>query len=151
MTSTDAPDDDTTEATGDTSTASADVSADGSAGDDGKHGEAQRYRTRLRSAEAERDAAQTRLAVMEQRHVERLAAVRLADGSDLTTFGGITIDNLRDDDGELDDQLIDAALDELLTQRPGLARPRPAASFDGGQRSGSTPRPADWQKMIRGR
>jgi len=119
-------------------------------GDDG-HGEAARYRRRLRDTESDLAGLTARVDRIETAHVERLAAARLADGSDLLALGGVDLDALRGDDGEIDDQLVEQAVTALLTARPGFAKPPRLPGFDGGQRTDITTPPADWQKLLRGR
>jgi hypothetical protein len=121
---------------------------------DGRRGgnaEAARYRTQLRAAEAERDTLRERLAVLDGRDVERIAGERMADGADLARYG-VTVDQLLDDDGLVDDTKVAAAVDALLAERPHLAvraRPRPDRSQGArGDAGASGPTFAD---VLRGR
>jgi hypothetical protein len=59
--------------------------------------------------------------------MERLAGERLVDGSDLVRYYGGTIDDLLDDEGLVDRAKAEAAVDQLIGERPHLAhRPRGA-------------------------
>lgn len=87
--------------------------------------EAARYRRRLRDVETERDGLNTRVEKMQRGQAERIVADRLAQPGDLFAFG-VSLDDLRDDDGEIDEGLVETALFGILDQRPGLAKPVPS-------------------------
>jgi len=87
--------------------------------------EAARYRRRLRDVETERDGLNTRVEKMQRGQVERMVADRLAQPGDLFAFG-VSLDDLRDEDGEVDEGLVETALYGVLGERPGLAKPVPS-------------------------
>ena len=92
--------------------------------------EAASYRRKLREAED----AQTKLAralIAEQRRaVETVAAARLESPEDLW-LGGVELDDLRGEDGALDAELVQTALDRVLADHPHWRKP---GGFDGGAR-----------------
>lgn len=155
MTSTDASDNDTTTTapTGDATTDTPAAPTDTPTDDDkaATSAEARRYRLQLRETESARDGLASRLERMETRHVERLAGGRLAQGDDLLALGGVALDELRGDDGEVDDAKVSDAIDALIGRRPGLALPPRPPSFDSGQRPGVATPAGDWQRVLRGR
>jgi len=116
--------------------------------------EAQRQRSRRREAEqardaavAERDATSARLARMQTREAERVAAEVLADGSDLFTLGGVALDQLLDDEGNILAQAVRTAAEGIVTARgQRFAKPvHVGALFDGGaDRGARLTRPAGW-------
>lgn len=67
----------------------------------GGNKEAAKYRTRLRAAEAERDALATRVQSLQRAEAERLAGEHLAKGAALWA-GGTELADLLDVDGNLD-------------------------------------------------
>ncbi len=108
----------------------ADASAEPS-DDDGRGGnaEAARWRTRLRTTEAERDTIATRLEGFQRAEVERLAGDVLAQGGDLFAVGGIELEEVLTEDGTVDPAIVAMAVEQLVATRPGLhrnARPRVA-------------------------
>jgi hypothetical protein len=107
-----------------------------------------RYRVERNQARAERDALARRVEQLLTREAERLAAKSLANPADLMTLGGVTINDLLDDDGEVDPEKVDAVVAEILASRPGLAKNAPA--FDptqGLQGGGNKPQPS-WGALI---
>jgi hypothetical protein len=125
-----------------------DVSADAPEPDDtpemparGTAAEAKRYRLKLRETEAERD----RLAALVERHrradVERaLSESKLADPADLWR-DGLTLDELLDDDGSIDDTKLADAVAAVLAAHPSWARPaRKPVDLGQGPRGVPTPK-----------
>lgn len=102
----------------------------------GLRNEARRHRTALREAEQQRDALQARLDVLDRAHVERLAAERMHDPSDLLDRTDLA--DLRAEDGTINEAAVREQVDALVQHRPHLARP--PAGFDGGIR-GTTQEP----------
>jgi hypothetical protein len=90
---------------------------------EGDHDEAEptgreaRYRQRAHDAEAERDRLAGLVEDMRQEEIQRLAASRLADASDLFRDGASVAD-LLDDDGHVDAAKLDGLVDKLLTAHP---------------------------------
>jgi len=120
--------------------------------------EAQRQRSRRREAEqardaaaAERDATSARLALMQTREAERVAAEVLADGSDLFTLGSVALDQLLDDEGNISAQAVRAAAEGIVTARgQRFAKPvHVGALFDGGaDRGARLTRPTGWGNVF---
>ncbi|UAK35201.1 hypothetical protein K8O92_16080 [Nocardia asteroides] len=99
--------------------------------------EAAKYRRQLRETETERDALRERVTAYERTEVERLAADRLADPSDLWT-GGTDLETLRGKDGAIDPAKVGKAIEGVLESHPHwqrATRPRPAV---GSLRSGAS-------------
>lgn len=91
--------------------------------------EAKNLRDRLKASETALTAAQERLDASARVDVERAAReAGLEDGGDIWR-AGVTLADLRDDDGHLDASLLAEKLDAVLTQHPHWrARVRPPAS-----------------------
>jgi len=95
--------------------------------------EAKRHRLAKNAAEQERDQLRTRVDAQDKREVERLAADKLANPSDLWLTTQLA--DLRDEDGELDSEKIGERLDQLVTEKPHWKRvDRPAPNFSSGVR-----------------
>jgi hypothetical protein len=125
-------------------------------GDDrGGNREAAKYRRQLRDAEAQRDDLSDRLATLQRREAERLAAEHLADGADMWR-GGLDLAALLDGDGNLDPNKVADAAHATRKAHPHWAAPRPhkrnPAGRGGGLKSGATGsdeyRPTTWQKVL---
>lgn len=86
-------------------------------------GEAKKRRLALREVEGERDALRERLDVHDRREVERRAAERLAEPTDVWLAS--SLDAMRGDDGALDDQKVGAELGRITKERPHWMRPFP--------------------------
>lgn len=113
--------------------------------------EAARYRTRLREVEGERDALAARVQRLQRAAVARLVGDRLAVPDDLLAFG-LALEDLLTEDGEVDAELVNSAVFDLLTRRPGLAVVPDKARFPdlGGGRRGTTPASAPgWADLVR--
>lgn len=95
--------------------------------------EAAKYRRRLRDTETERDRLGVALTILQTREVERLAAARLSVPSDLLDLSDVELGDLTTDDGTIDEQAVQHALDALIKARPGLATPAPPKWPDMGQ------------------
>lgn len=108
------------------------------------------YRRQLREVEAERDSVQARITALQRQQVERLASERLAVGADLFDIGGADLANLLNDDGDLDETAVTAALDELLKERPRLERTRPPQNFGQGRLGSSSAHRPEWGSVLRG-
>lgn len=123
----------------------------------GGNAEAARYRTRLREVEAERDGvagerdtAFGRVAALQRREAERIAAAVLAQPADLFDVAGVALADLLGADGEVDPELVQSAASSALDQRPGLGKARPpwpglTGQGSGGQ--GNTP-PPSWRDVL---
>lgn len=79
--------------------------------------EAAAYRLRLRDAEAARDTLAGRLEAYERQHVERVAGERMAVPADLWMLAP-DLDQLRGEDGAVDDDLVRGAVETVLADRP---------------------------------
>ncbi|SUA03103.1 Uncharacterised protein [Mycolicibacterium fortuitum] len=100
----------------------------------------QRYRQRLRDAEAENDRLRGLVDAMQADEVARLAAAKLADPGDLFR-DGLTVADLCDDGGRVDPARVDGAITEVLQQHPHWAAP--VAAYRGPLHSGATPIPLE--------
>jgi hypothetical protein len=85
--------------------------------------EAASRRRALRDAEATIAAQAERIARYERREVEHLASERLANPADLLLV--TEVDALRGEDGALDHDKVNAAIDHALRERPHWAKPEP--------------------------
>ena len=93
----------------------------------------------LREVEAERDALRDQVAALQRAEVERLAAERLADPSDLWRHDGVELDALLGEDGGLD-------AERWPPPWPGWSRRTPHGASRGptsapGPGAASSPRP----------
>ncbi|MBD8057225.1 hypothetical protein ICV35_26675 [Rhodococcus ruber] len=110
--------------------------------------EAARYRHRAKEAEAARDTLAERLTGYERRDAERYAD-NLASPSDLWA-AGVQLDDLRAEDGTIDENLVRAAVDAVLAERPHWAARRVPLPIPGaGARPGDRPT-LSWSDVIRG-
>jgi hypothetical protein len=91
------------------------------------------YRRKLRAAEAERDRLREALDVRDRADAERLAGQTMSDGRD-QWMCGVELAALRDEDGQLSPDLVEAAVAGVLAERPHWRKAR-AVSFDGGART----------------
>ena len=94
-----------------------------------------------------------RLERLQRREIERIAAEKMADAADLWT-GGVTVDDVLDDQGDIDDDKVHAAVDGLLEQRPHWAAPKPEphkrhTGLTSGAGRPRTP-PSNWAAALRG-
>jgi hypothetical protein len=92
-----------------------------SGGNPPPNAEAAMRRRQLRAVEAERDALRERLDATHRAEVERMAADRFADPSDL--WAATSLDEMRGDDGLIDPAKATAAMDEALQQKPHWRKP----------------------------
>jgi hypothetical protein len=100
--------------------------------------EAAARRRELRQTEAERDRLRERVDGMERREVERIAlGRRMISPADLWTLG-VTLDQLRDDDGNLDGEKVREVVDSTLADRPHWKQ-RPSPGDGGARDSGPAP------------
>ncbi len=130
--------------------------SDASPEDEGRAGnsEAARYRTRLRETETERDALTARVERLQRADVTRQVGDRLAVPDDLFAFG-LKLADLLNEDGEVEDGLVETALFALLDARPGLAKVAPRSigpsSVGAGVREGMGAGNATWADVLRKR
>ena len=116
--------------------------------DEGKKGnsEAAKWRVRFREAEAELEALKSRVADMQAAEVSRLAtgAGRLHDGQDLLLTATLT--DLLDDEGTVDADKVAEAVAALVEKKPHLAKP----AFDDGVGVGEkgTVKSPTWADVI---
>ena len=95
--------------------------------------EAKRHRLTKNAAEQERDQLRTRVDAQDRREVERIAADKLANPSDLWLTTQLA--DLRDEDGELDSEKIGERVDQLVTDRPHWRKSNgPPPNFSSGVR-----------------
>ncbi|MFK0200901.1 hypothetical protein [Streptomyces lavendulae] len=102
--------------------------------------EAAKYRTKLREAEAKLEATEKRVNALLRAQVESLAAKELSIPSDLFDFGGASIEDLTDPEGNVMPDAVEAAVKALLAKRPGLRNgSAPWGDVGGGRRGISVP------------
>ncbi|WP_051046295.1 hypothetical protein [Nocardia asiatica] len=99
--------------------------------------EAAKYRRQLRETETERDALRERVTAYERAEVERLAADRMADPSDLWT-GGTDLETLRGKDGAIDPAKVGKAIEGVLESHPHWQRTTRTRPAVGSLRSGAS-------------
>jgi hypothetical protein len=87
--------------------------------------EAADRRVKLRETEAERDQLRGQLAALQRAEVERLAADRLADPSDLWRHEGVELEALLADDGTPDPEAVVRAAADVVKAHPSWGRPLP--------------------------
>lgn len=116
--------------------------------DEGANREAAKYRTKLRETEAQNATLTGRLEAMQRREVERLASADLDTPEDLW-LTDVGLGTLLDDDGQVDEAKVSAAVTTVLQGRPGWRRPSPV-TYDGGARS-NPPVPVSMQDLLQGR
>jgi hypothetical protein len=114
--------------------------------------EAANYRRRLREVEAERDGLQGRIDTLERAEVERIARehpLYMVNPSDLWTIG-TTLDELRGEDGHLDQRVIATKVREVCEARPTWRR-----EVDLGQGARGSivvePKPAGLSQLLKGK
>lgn len=96
--------------------------------------EAAQRRRQLREVESERDALRERVDTHDRETVERIASRSLADPSD-TWIVATNLDELRDDDGALDPELVKAQITDALDRKPHWRRvPDPPPDLHAGVR-----------------
>jgi hypothetical protein len=122
-------------------------------GDVGKlRHEAASRRRQLRQVEAERDALRDQVDDFHRERVERLAAQRLTDGTDVWT--AVELGELRDEDGALDESKVRAALDDLVQRKPHWRKPtEPLVDLHAGVRQTAPEAPSfggDLKRALRG-
>lgn len=117
--------------------------------------EAASYRTRLRDVEARLEAATGQLTRLRRAAIEQAATGpgRLRDGADLWA-AGITVDELVDDDGNVDRDLLDQAVTKVRTDRPHWAAPqptpqRPREKLTPGASPADDGRPTTWADVLK--
>jgi hypothetical protein len=79
-----------------------------------------RFRQERNEAREALSQAEVRIAAMQTREVERLAAEHLAQPGDLFTLSGKALADLLDDDGNVDPEAVAEAAADVLASRPGL-------------------------------
>lgn len=111
---------------------------------------AARYRTELRSAEAERDALAERLSTLQRREVERLAGAKMAEGGDIW-LSGTELADLLDEDGNVDAERVTEAASGIVASKPHwAAKPVPQPLRTGALKSGASiaPPQTGWSAVL---
>lgn len=117
-------------------------------GTDGGDREAAKYRRRLRETEAERDTLTASVDSLRRQLVDNLAAPALVDPGDLWRLG-VDLADLLADDGAVDVDKVNGAIEAVLAERPHLAAPR-APRADLGQGARGKPIGADpWTSAFK--
>ncbi|CAM4518719.1 hypothetical protein NONI108955_41095 [Nocardia ninae] len=117
--------------------------------------EAAKYRRRLRDTETELTAARERIARYQRAEIERIAAGHLAVPADLFDIGKTDVSALLDNNDDPDQAKVHAAVQELLSTRPGLSKnarvPSVARHANYGQGySGETARSgSNWSGLLK--
>lgn len=136
-----------------------DTAADTDAPGDNRDGklaaEAAKWRVAARQAETHLAIAEARIAELRTAEVEQVVtdSRKLADAKDLWLSPGLTLDALLGDDGNIDKQLVNEAVDELLAAKPHWRNPigAPSSAVNG---NGTIPSPGQalpsWMDVIRG-
>ncbi|MFI0191396.1 hypothetical protein ACH4PW_28095 [Streptomyces sp. NPDC017082] len=113
--------------------------------------EAAKYRRKLREAETQLEAANTRIEALLRHDIEQRVSDRLAVPADLFDLGKATVADLLNEDGEVLDEAITAAVEALLEKRPGLAKPQGWGNVGGASRPSRPSDPAPtWIAALRG-
>ena len=97
--------------------------------------EAASYRRRLRETEAERDVLRERVTALERAEVERIAGeypLSMTSPADLWLVG-VELEELRDDEGRLDEERVRERVRDVLEERPSW---RKEVDLGGGARGG---------------
>lgn len=102
-----------------------DTDTSAESGADG-HGEAAKYRRRLRDTEAQLQAATSRLGVLQRGEIERLAAADLVRPADLW-LTGTEVASLLDEAGNVDAAKVTEAAQAAVADRPHWRAPAPHA------------------------
>lgn len=133
---------------------SADTASTDEHTDERANSEAAKYRHRLRETETERDTLASRVERLQHADVARQVGDRLAVPEDLFAFG-LKLADLLNEDGEVEDGLVETALFGLLDARPGLAKVAPRSvgpsSIGAGVREGIGTGNATWADVLRKR
>lgn len=114
--------------------------------------EAAKYRTKLRDAEAERDALAERLAAAQRQNVTTTVAQRFRDAEDF--WSTTELADVLGEDGNVSVELLTAAMDSALAAKPHWARPAPATESTSTVTSrdrvggGKTP---SWSDLLQGK
>lgn len=113
--------------------------------------EARKYRKRAQAAEAERDQLRTRLDTLQRAEVGRLASThgeKIHNTEDLFEIGGVALDDLKDDNGNLDPAKVAASLEALHTERPYLFVEKRFPNLMQGDRGTTTAR-TTWASALK--
>lgn len=111
---------------------------------------AARYRTELRTAQAERDALAERLSTLQRREVERLAGAKMAEGGDIW-LSGTELADLLDEDGNVDAERVTEAASGIVASKPHwAAKPVPQPLRTGALKSGASiaPPQTGWSAVL---
>jgi hypothetical protein len=100
-------------------------------------------------ARAERDALAQRVAQLQTRELERIAAEHISNPADLLTLSGKTLADFVGEDGELDTDAVVATANELLGTRPGLRPNHPAVDPTQGHAGGGGSPTPQWADLLR--
>lgn len=79
-------------------------------------------RAKLKDTEAAREALAAKVETYQRREVERIAGGVLAQAADLFEVGGVKLDDLLTEDGEVDETEVLALAAALADSRPGLQK-----------------------------
>ena len=110
--------------------------------------EAAKYRTRLREAEAQRDALAQRVERFQRNEIEHIARAHLASPADLLTLSGNQLSDYLTESGDIDPEKINADAAVILAERPGLRKPVPATDPTQGHGSPAPRDEPSWGALL---
>lgn len=120
----------------------------GETGEPSGNREAAKYRTRLREAEAQRDALAQRVEHFQRNEIERIARAHLASPADLLTLSGNQLSDYLTESGDIDPEKINADAAVILAERPGLRKPVPATDPTQGHGSPAPRAEPSWGALL---
>ncbi|MET8693190.1 hypothetical protein ABZV65_11685 [Streptomyces bauhiniae] len=112
--------------------------------------EAAKYRRKLREAETQLEAASTRIEALLRRDIEQRVSDRLAVPADLFDLGKATVADLLNEDGDVMEDAITAAVEALIEKRPGLAKPKGWGDVGGSRHAVISDPAPTWTAALRG-
>ena len=134
---------------------SADTESNDSVHDGKLANEAAKWRREYRSAETRLTVASARIEEMQKAEINRLAATKLADPTDLWLAPGVDLGGLLGDDGLVDPERVEEATEAILEAKPHWrSRPRPVgAPANAVQGDGKPPEHVEeptWATLLKG-
>lgn len=110
--------------------------------------EAARYRTQLRAAEKARDAVTSRLETLQRREVERIVASLDVQRPAAIWAGGTQLADLLDDDGNVDQVLVEAATEKAIEALGLSIRPAPLKPDHSQGARGAADNSNGWAQLL---
>lgn len=109
-----------------------------------------RYRTERNDAREALATATARIDGMQARDVERIAGKLLSAPGDLLTLSGKTVADFRDENGDIDPELVEDAATEVLAARPGLRPNVGATDLSQGHGNSHVVSSPSWSDLLKG-